>query len=238
MENRSYTDVIGNRSAPFITSLARAGASFTNSYALTHPSQPNYLALFSGSTQGLRDDSCPHAYRGANLGSSVIAAEGTFVGYSESLPRAGFTGCSAGAYARKHAPWVNFPHLKAAANQPFSAFPRSYATLPRLAFVIPNLDHDMHDGTIAQADSWLRRNLAGYLAWARTHNSLLLLTWDEDDRSAANRIPTVLAGARVKPGRYRERVTHYRMLRTLEWCLGLAPIGASAQAKPVTDIWT
>src|ERR1700712_1094141 len=73
MENHSNTDVIGSSSAPYINSLARAGANFSQSYAITHPSQPNYLALFSGSTQGVSDNSCPHSFSTPNLGSELIA---------------------------------------------------------------------------------------------------------------------------------------------------------------------
>jgi hypothetical protein len=238
MENRSYNDIIGNRSAPYINALARSGALFTRSFAATHPSQPNYLALFSGSTHHLADDSCPHAFGGPNLASAVVAANGTFTGYAESLPGAGYRGCQAGPYARKHAPWVNFSSVPARANQPFSAFPRDLTALPNLSFVVPNLDSDMHDGTIAQGDQWLHAHLGGYITWAKTHNSLLVLTWDEGDGSQDNHIPTLIIGAHVKAGRYSERLTHYRLLRTLEFRLGLAPIGASAQTTPVRDIWS
>jgi acid phosphatase len=68
MENHSYSDVIGSPAAPYLNSLAAQGASFDNSFAITHPSEPNYLALFSGSTQGVTDDSCPHTFSGSNLG--------------------------------------------------------------------------------------------------------------------------------------------------------------------------
>ena len=238
MENHSFSDLIGNPAAPFINHLARTGALFTRSYALTHPSEPNYLALFSGSTQGLTDDSCPHSYHGPNLARAVVAAGGTFAGYSDGLPRAGFTGCNVGSYARKHAPWVDFPDVPAAANRPFTAFPARFGALPTLSFVVPDLDHDMHDGTVAAGDHWLERHLGGYVSWARTHRSLLVLTWDEDDRSESNRIPTVVSGDGVRAGRYDERLTHYRLLRTLEAVLHIPPIGASAGTRPVTDIWS
>ncbi len=81
-ENHSYSDIIGSSSAPYINSLAQQGALFTSSFAITHPSEPNYLALFSGSTQGLSDDSCPHTFSGPDLGGELIAASDTFSGYS------------------------------------------------------------------------------------------------------------------------------------------------------------
>lgn len=238
-ENRAYSDIIGNPAAPYLNALARSGASFTHYVAVRHPSQPNYVALFSGSTHGLTDDSCPHTFAGPNLATQLIAAHRGFRGYSESLPHASYAGCTSNdRYARKHTPWVDFPAVPARANQPFSAFPSEYAKLPAVSFVIPNLDHDMHDGTIAAGDRWLRANLGGYARWARTHDSLLIVTWDEDDGSHGNRIPTIVAGAHVRPGRYGEPMTPYRLLRTLEALEGLGPIGQARPVRPVADIWT
>jgi len=236
-ENHAAANILGNAAAPYINRLARAGASFTRSYAITHPSEPNYVALFSGSQQGLTDDSCPHTYHAANLGSQLRAAGKSFRGYSEGLPRAGYEGCTLGDYARRHVPWTDFANLPRSVNQPLTAFGSNYARLPRLSFVIPNLMHDMHNGTIAQGDTWLRQHLGGYVRWARAHNSLLVVTWDEDDTSHGNRIPTIIVGAHVKAGRYSEHVTHYRMLRTLEALERVAPLGNAAKTRPITDIW-
>jgi len=105
-ENHGYGEIIGSASAPYINSLAQQGALFTHSFAITHPSEPNYLALFSGSTQGLTDDSCPNTFAAANLASQLLAAGFSFAGYSESLPATGSTVCAAGSYRRKHNPWV------------------------------------------------------------------------------------------------------------------------------------
>jgi len=175
LENHSITNVLDNPDAPYINSLATAGANMVQSYAETHPSQPNYLALFSGSTNGLTDDSCPNTYATDNLGAQALAAGIGYTGYAESLPSVGYTGCTSGRYARKHSPWVNFSNVPAASNQPLTSFPTDYPTLPTVSFVIPNLDHDMHDGTIAQGDTWIHDNLDGYVQWAKTHNSLLVL---------------------------------------------------------------
>ncbi|MFC0438261.1 alkaline phosphatase family protein [Kutzneria buriramensis] len=236
-ENHSFGDVIGSSSAPYINSLAAGGASFSQSFAVTHPSEPNYLAIFSGSTQGLSDDSCPHTFSGANLGQEAIAAGLTFTGYSESMPSAGYTGCTSGNYARKHNPWVNFPSVPAASNQPFTSFPSDFSTLPTVSFVVPNLQDDMHDGTVQQGDTWLRSHIDTYAQWAKTHNSLLVVTWDEDDNSANNQIPTIITGAGVTAGSYSETINHYNVLRTLEDAYGLPRAGASASATPITDIF-
>src|SRR5690348_1270019 len=104
-ENHGYSEIIGNKSAPYINSLAAAGALFTKSYAITHPSQPNYLELFSGSNQGVTDDSCPHTFKTKNEESELLALGFTFKGYSEGLPNRGSEICTSGEYARKHVPW-------------------------------------------------------------------------------------------------------------------------------------
>ncbi|HEY5051337.1 MAG TPA: alkaline phosphatase family protein [Acidothermaceae bacterium] len=113
MENHAYGQIIGSTSAPYLNSLAYAGASFTNAHGVTHPSQPNYLALFSGSTQGVTSDSCPHTFPAGNLASELVAAKLGFKAYSESLPAAGSMVCTSGSYARKHAPWTNFTDVPA-----------------------------------------------------------------------------------------------------------------------------
>jgi phosphatidylinositol-3-phosphatase len=238
-ENHSYSDIIGNTSqAPYFNKLAAEGASLTSSYAVAHPSEPNYMALFGGSTFGLTSDQCPVSEGStANLGSELLAAGKTFKGYSEGLPKTGSTTCSSGAYARKHSPWVNFSNMPAADSVPFSSFPTNYASLPTLSFVIPNLNDDMHDGTISQADTWLNSKLSAYATWARTNNSVLIVTWDEDDYSESNQVPTIIVGQSVKPGQYSENVNHYNVLATLELLYGLTPVGNSATATPITDIW-
>ncbi|MCW2505706.1 MAG: Acid phosphatase [Actinomycetia bacterium] len=236
-ENHANTQIIGNASAPYITSLANGGANFTQSVAVTHPSEPNYLALFSGSTQGLTDDSCPHTYSGENLGHQVTASGRTFAGYSESMPSDGYTGCTSGSYARKHNPWVNFTNVAASANLRFSQFPTDYTTLPAVSFVVPNLCNDMHDCSVKTGDTWLKNNLDSYVTWAKTHNSLLVLTFDEDNGVSGNRIPTVFSGAHVATGAYSETVTHYRVLRTLESLGGLACTGSSCGTTAITDVW-
>jgi len=236
-ENHAAGEVIGNRAAPFMNSLARHGALLTHSYAITHPSYPNYLALFSGSTHGITDDSCPHYFSGGNLGAQLRGHGFSFAAYADGLPRTGYLGCTHGAYARRHAPWIDFRNLPRSLSHPMTSFPTTYAKLPRLAFVIPNLDHDMHDGTIGQADRWLQARVSRYLTWARTHDSLLVVTWDEDDKSAGNHIATMLAGAHVRTGRYATRVDHYRLLRTLEASFGLAALGHAAQRRPLTTVW-
>ncbi|MCC3318373.1 alkaline phosphatase family protein [Nocardia africana] len=154
-------------------------------------------------------------------------------------PTPGYTACtgSNGLYARKHNGWVNFDNVAASANQPLAAFPADYSRLPTISFVNPNMCNDMHDCPVAAGDAWLRDNLGRYADWAKANRSLLVVTFDEDEGTAANHIPTIFFGAGVAPGKYGERIDHYSVLRTLEDAYGLAPVAESAHAAPITDVW-
>jgi len=235
MENHGYASVIGSRKAPWVNGLP--AAVLTDWHGVTHPSQPNYLALFTGSTQGVKGDRCPVTVTGASLGGQLAGAGLSFTGYSEDLPRVGSTVCAARGYARKHNPWADVVGLPAAVNQPLTALPKDFASLPTVAFLVPNLCHDTHDCPVATGDAWLRRTLSGYVAWAASHNSLLVITYDEDDFTRANRIPNLLVGPMVVPGRYSQHGDHYTMLRTLEALYGLAPIGQAAHRRPLVAVW-
>jgi hypothetical protein len=254
-ENHSFSQIIGSADAPYINSLAQQGALMTASTGVEHPSQPNYLDLFSGSNQGTtgtdaRPSNPPPPFTTPNLGAELQAAARSFVGYSESLPSVGFDGDSfttvAGQnqYMRKHNPWANWVNspvganqLPASVNQPFTSFPTDFSQLPTVGIVVPNEQNDMHDGTVAQGDTWLKNNLNGYAQWARSHNSLLVVTWDENDFSPGNQIPTILVGPMVQPGSYGQPINHFNVLRTLEDMYGLPAAGASATAAPITSIW-
>ncbi len=235
-ENKSFSQIIGNPDAPYINALAKRGALFTHSYGVTHPSQPNYLALFSGTTRGIGSNACPLDLQGENLGGALIAQGLSFASYSESLPEAGYEGCRYGSYMRKHNPAANWKEL-AAFNQPFTAFPQDFAQLPTVSLVMPDQRNDMHDGSIAEGDAWLQQNIESYAQWALTHNSLLIVTWDEDNGSEGNRVATIFAGAMVKPGKSEQRINHYTLLRTLSEMYGLPYLGESAQQKPISGVW-
>jgi hypothetical protein len=298
-ENHSFGDIIGSSAAPNINTLAASGANIVNastdpqgntsgSHAVRHPSQPNYLELYSGSNQGTIQDghpgstsepfSSPPPFTTPNLGAALRNAGFSFATYSQTMPSVGFDGDSAGAYQRKHNPvtnWMNDLNPTAnqypsSLNQPFTTFqqiansPGGFANLPTVSFVVPDQNFDMHDGTIQAADTWLKQNIIDtYLPWAMTHNSLLIVTWDEDgDNTATNQIATIFAGAKVKPGNYTETnlnannphigspsdpgiqtptgtaMNHYNVLSTIEDIYGLAHVGGSLNRRPVADIFT
>ena len=223
LENHSFNQIFERADAPYLRKLAKGGAVFTRSYGVRHPSQPNYLALFSGSTHGVSDDN-PHDLAGPNLASSLVAAGKSFAGYIEV------------GSPRKHNPWESFAGA-AAFEKPLSAFPSRFDSLPSVAFVIPNLTHDMHDGTVGQADTWLEAHLGGYAQWAKGHNSLLIVTFDESDDASDQRILTLLYGAGIRPGQYAEKIDHYAVLRTIEAIEGVQPLGKSAGAGVIKGPW-
>jgi len=251
MENRSVGQV---RYQPYTASLMAAGAWFASSYAIGYPSQPNYFALWSGSTQGVTSDACPapgSPFSTANLGQACEAAGKTWRSYAENLGAVGATDCSfdgdasTGLYTRKHAPWTYFSNVDHSNERPFSdlAVDLAAGQLPNLAFVLPNNCHNTHNlstdpsCTVAQGDAWLAANLPPILQ-AFGPRDLLILTWDEDDRNAGNNILTVFAGPLVMPHSASVRyITHYTVARTIADALGLPPPGQSATEFPISDVW-
>jgi phosphatidylinositol-3-phosphatase len=232
-ENHSYSQIIGplgsaqDLAAPTINSLARNGALMTNSFGVTHPSQPNYLALFSGSTQGVTDDNVHPRFTATNLGRELLATGHSFIGYSQGLPSNGSDIASYGACMRKHNPMTQFTNLapggdNSAVNRIFNTanFPTApgtdYSFLPTVSLVVPDQNNDMHDGAITTGDTWLKNNLGAYQQWVQIHNSLLIITWDEDHGSSGNRIATIFSGPLVRTGNYSETINHYNVLRTIE----------------------
>lgn len=188
----------------------------------------------------------------ANLGAAVRAAGGSFIGYSDSMPSVGYNGADytstpgQNQYERKHNPWVNWQSssptgnlLPIATNQPFTSFPGNFATLPSLAIVVPDQQHDMHDGTIKQADDWLQGNLGAYATWAKTNNSLLIVTWDEDAGSTNNRIPTVFSGANLKPAGTTAKGTYtlHDLQRTVASIFNATPSGSAINVKNITGVF-
>jgi len=246
-ENHSYSEIIGSSSAPYINALATDSnaALFTNSYAIEHPSQPNYLDLFSGSNQGITDDNKPATFfTTPNLARQLFDASKTFISFSEDLPAIGSDVNTSAAYARKHNPLANWVgtgtnQVSDTVNQPFILFPSasSYSSLPTVSYIIPNLNHDMHDGTIAMGDTWMHTYLDSFRNWALTHNSLLIMTFDEDDYGTGNHIATIFYGPMVKGGNYSDSINHYCVLRTIEDMYSLPYAANSATAKTITSVW-
>ncbi|MEO8343538.1 MAG: alkaline phosphatase family protein [Gallionella sp.] len=239
-ENRSYAQVMDmlNRNS-YIHALAQRGVLFTRSYGVAHPSQPNYLALFSGVTHGITNDACPNTFDSDNLATRLLDSGLSFASFAESLPEVGDDACGSGAYQRKHNPVANWQstRLSAGLNKRFADFPQDFSRLPTISFVIPDQDNDMHDGSFEAADDWLKTRIAPYVDWAMEHNSLLILTWDEDNYQADNHIVTILVGTMVKPGKSAQRINHYNILRTLLDFYDLPALGKSRDVEAIKGVW-
>jgi acid phosphatase len=241
MENHSYDEV---RTLPYIASLIGKYSSFSQSFAVTHPSQPNYLALWAASTLGNTDDTCPppgSPFTAANLGKSCEAAGLTWKSYCENLPSVGSTACASSdnLYRRKHHPSPDFSNLSHAKEFPYTQLATDVAagTLPALSFVVPNMCNDMHDCSGSTGDTWLSHNLPAMIS-AVGPRGLVILTWDEDDKSSSNQILTVFAGPLVKSNFVSsQRITHYTVVRTICDALGLAAFANASSAAAPSDVW-
>ncbi|MCW3473268.1 alkaline phosphatase family protein [Limobrevibacterium gyesilva] len=222
MENKDYSQIIGDMvDAPYINSLAADGALLTNYTAIAHPSQPNYFALFAGSTFGVTDDD-HHTEFDPTLATILQSAGKTFTGYVESNGR-----------SYDHNPWESFPE-GFTVEQDFNTFPSgNFANLPSVAFVSPNVHDDMHDGTITQGDDWLQANLDSYAQWARANNSLLIVAWDESSQNSTNQIAAILYGDHVIPGAYAAAYNHYNMLSTILGAFNLTGPNNAATAATI-----
>jgi hypothetical protein len=230
MENHNYNEIAGNPDAPYINSLMAGGANLTNFSAETHPSQPNYFALYAGSTFGTTDDNA-HSEPDPTLYTVLHNAGLTFTGYVDQ---------GGGGSDFNHDPWVSFPEGRSVQTN-FTSFPAlfpggDYSTLPDVSFVIPSITNDMHNGTIAQGDSWLQANLSAYAQWALTNNSLLVVVWDESNDASSqttNQIPAILYGANVVPGNYDTPYNHYNLLSTITGSFGLTGPNNAATAAQI-----
>ncbi len=197
-----------------------------------------------GSNQGVTDNYVPAnlPFTAPNLGAEVVNAGLTFIGYSEDLNYTGSIDSIVNKYVRKHNPWVNWQGngtngISPNANRSFSDFPSDYNQLPTVSFVVPNLDHDMHDGTIAAGDTWLQNNLDGYIQWCVNNNSLFILTTDEVDFTVSANVLTFFTGANTRGGIYNQVISHYSVLRTIEDLYSLPRVGASAGVQPINSVW-
>jgi hypothetical protein len=243
MENVGYENVIGSVNAPYINeTLLPQAALYTNSFAVTHPSLPNYLALFAGSTFSVTNDNCINGtppngpFDAPNLYSALKGVGKKALAYMEDLPYDGYSGCQSGLYVQRHNPFMYF-NTAATSNVPYSASVvysgpyASTATWPDLTFISPNLLNDMHDGVsvaiqVSNGDSWLSRSLPPLINYARNHNGLIILTMDENDFNGSQHIPTILIGDRIAGGQIvSQSITHYNVTKTITDDFGAAPFG-------------
>jgi hypothetical protein len=246
LENKSQSNLLGNRDAPNFNRLAKRYAVLSRYGGVAHPSLPNYLALISGSTHGIRTDCTSCVVSGRNLADTLEQANLSWKTYAEGLPRPGFTGASSGRYAKKHVPFLYFRNVLAKVSRvrrvvPLRQLSRDLAAtrLPTFSLIVPDLCHDMHDCSIQAGDAWLGRFLKPLLRSRKLAESAIFVITDEpaDVRPDAS-VPALALGPLVLLGSSYSRTTsHYGLLRTIEDAWGLPRLGRSAQARPVTGIW-
>jgi hypothetical protein len=231
MENKAYTSIIGSPSAPYINQLATQCGSASQFFAETHPSLPNYIAMTSGSPQGIADDNPPSSHP-LNVPSIFSQLPGSWRSLQESMP----SNClltNFGLYAARHNPAAYYTNIRtecASLDVPLVSTPDVSA---RFTFVTPNLCNDMHDCGVATGDAWLSAFLGRVFSGAeyRAGRTAVFVTWDEDDSTQSNHIATLVAAPSVVPGTISAaRFDHYSMLRTTEEMLSLGFVGNASTA--------
>ncbi len=243
-ENKEAASVLGNRAAPTFESYARRYANLTRYYGVTHPSLPNYLALVSGSTQGITTDCTDCVVDKQSLADTIEASGRTWKTYAEGLPAPGFLGASKGRYAKKHNPFAYFRDIaddpaRRARLVPLTRLAPDLraGALPSFSLVVPDLCHSMHDCSVSVGDAWLRSQVGKFLKLPKT---VVFFVFDEGrTRTRGGGHTAALAlGTTVRPGsRYTGLTSHYGILRTVEQAWGLPLLGHSAHVGPITGIW-
>ena len=264
MENHEYGDIIGSGDAPYLNRLAATYGLATSYYAIRHPSLPNYLALISGSTQGITDDCATCSVDAPNLMDQLEAHHKTWGAYIEDLPSPCFNGPSAGGplamigrgtYVRRHDPFMYFVDIRDNPSRcgrvvPLDRLRDDLARdqLPDFVWITPNLTHDMHSASVRAGDAWLASFVPAILqslAWR--NDGVLFITWDEGTTDAGccgnatgGRVPTLVIAPSSKPG-YRSdtQYTHYGLLRTIEdaWQLGHLGHAGDPTTTPMSDLF-
>jgi acid phosphatase len=247
MENEEASGITAS-SMPYLYGLSNQFGRATKMYGIAHPSEPNYLGFWSGSTQGVTDDGV-YNITAPTLASQVTAAGKQWRVYAQNVPGNCFTGSSAsggidgpgvaGTYVRKHEPAISFTAVQnspteCAKIQPLAAF---NPTAFNVAFVAPNLCNDMHDCSLATGDAFLAAFLPQVFNspdWAHT---LLIVTFDEGSSSAngGGNIFTLVARQGLSGFTSSTTYNHYGVLRTIENVLGLGCLANSCNATPLTE---
>jgi phosphatidylinositol-3-phosphatase len=237
-ENKSYSQIIGSPDAPYLNGLAAGCGLATDYHGLAHPSLANYIAMTSGSTQGITDDSGPssHPLTAPSIFSQL--GPGGWRALQESMPSNCYL-TNSGLYAARHNPAAYYVNVSAdCALQDVPLGPQPDLSAP-FTFITPNLCHDMHSSPcattaadqVAAGDAWLAQFLPTVFATPeyRAGSTAVFITWDEDDFSDEQRVPTLVVAPPVAPGTaVATTFDHYSLLRTTEEMLGLDTYLANA----------
>jgi hypothetical protein len=245
MENAEYGDVIGSSQAPYVNGLARRYGLATESYAITHPSLPNYLALTSGSTHGVSSDCTDCHFSVVNIVDQLETAGISWGAYLEDVPAPCFRGAEAGGYAKKHNPFIYYDDVARSASRcsKLAGFGRLTADLragrlPTYTWITPNLCDDGHDCGVGAGDRFLARTVPPLLHELGPHG-FMIIAWDEGSSERGccgaahgGRIATIVAGPELRHGaREQQPIDHYGVLGTIEQALRLPPLAGAADPR-------
>ncbi|HZR57475.1 MAG TPA: alkaline phosphatase family protein [Terriglobales bacterium] len=242
-ENHGYSDIIGTSSMPYLNGLASQYGLATQYYANTHPSIGNYFMLTTGQIE-TNDDAFSDTISDDNIVRELVKAGKTWKSYAESLPSPGYTGGDVYPYARHHNPFSYFSDVvgtnEADNLVPFSQFSSDLAagTLPEFSFIVPNLLNDAHDGSLAQADLWLKNNIDPLISSPLfKKDGLLIITFDEaEDTDTTNGGGHVLTVVISPLGKQQYQSTtlyqHQSTLRELLTALGISTFPGEAATAP------
>lgn len=238
-ENHSFEQM--QTGMPFLAAMSQKYGYASDWHALAHPSEPNYLGIAGGSTFGVTDDNppadnAPKVGQAPSVFSQALSAGKTAATYAQSMG----TPCEltdAYPYAVRHNPWTYFASERAAC-QAYDRDATSFANaarsnrLPNVGFLIPDLLHDAHDGSLAAADAWLRSQLTPVLASKdfTSGNLVVVVTADEDDGNSDNRVLTSVLTPRLHHTVVNTPLTHYSLTRFIEQVLRVKPLGQAADA--------
>lgn len=224
LENTSYQLALRQ---PYIAGLARDYAVATNYDAVSSPSLPNYLAMTSGSTWGIRDDGF-HQLPATGLGKQLTDAGISWKAYME-----GFTGncfSSPYPYALKHNPFPYYGGTCPPNVVPMTDLPTDLSGVtPLLSWITPGLCNDGHDCGVAKADAWLSQfvpQITSSTAWQQ--DGVLFIVWDES--SSSNAQVALLVVAPNLRGQLTMPLNHYSLEATIADRLGVPRLGESKQA--------
>lgn len=230
MENKNYSLVTAPGAAPYLQSLLSQYASATNYHGLSHPSAPNYIALTCGQLLQVGSDACS-TYTVPSIFDQLELAGVSWSVYSENQgvdPKKNAT-----PYACRHNPGQfysrNLAGGRLAKLKNFTAF---HPGTESLQFVIPNINDDMHTGTIAQGDAWLKAHVPAMLATG----ALVVVVFDEGDGDPTNHVACLFAGKPAARVSSAKPYTHYNLLATLEDMFALPRLGGAIGAAPMSDM--
>lgn len=223
LENHSYAQIVGNPNAPFLNSAARRYGLAANDFAITHPSEPNYIALVSGSTYGVTSDDV------TSLQGRSLADQVTWRSYMQSY--------GGSLYALKHDPFGVFGRR----SEDWSRF--RHDPLAQFTLIVPDLCHDMHgaadctdDASLVRAGDTFVRNAVYAIRQRWTPGSVIFITFDEGSDSNNHVLTIVMRYGSSRHTVSHARYDHYSLLRTIEDHFGVRCLGSACNASPMATL--